>query len=303
MTAPDDAGDLRALRTDDGVELAYRDLGTGPDVVILVHGQGASYRQWNARAEELAATGRRVLVPDLRGHHFSRTPRSAALTMRRLAEDIRQLADAAQAPRVHLAGWSLGGLVVQRLAHDHPARVASLCLVNTFADWRAGGRFRRHVRVPVEVAAGFGLMGILPRARVERMMERTTRALFTSSTRARRPDLVEICVEDFARNAPRREIRTIARKGSARFDSTGWLPDVRCPVLIVAGGRDHVPEYMPREMHRLLPVAELAWWPDLGHMIPIDDPAGFHEEYTSFLDRAADGEVAGGAERTRRASP
>lgn len=303
MTVANGADDLRTLRTDDGVELAYRDLGTGHDVVILVHGQGASYRQWNANAEVLAATGRRVLVPDLRGHHFSATPPSAALTMRRLAEDIRHLADEVGAPVVHLAGWSLGGLVVQRLVHDHPARVASLCLVNTFADWLAGGWFRRHVRVPVEVAVGFGLMGILPRSLVARGMDRTTRKLFAHATLARRPELVDICAEDFARNAPRREIRTIAQKESARFDSTGWLPDVRCPALIVAGGRDHVPEYMPREMHRLLPEAELAWWPELGHMIPIDDPAGFNEEYVSFLDRVGAGEFAGGAVHTRTVSP
>ncbi len=57
------------LTTDDGVRIAYDDLGPRAGVpVVLCHGLAAAGVQLAADAGYFAALGLRVLVPDLRGH-------------------------------------------------------------------------------------------------------------------------------------------------------------------------------------------------------------------------------------------
>ena len=65
-------------------------------------------------------------------------------------------------------------------------------MVNTFADRRADSR-TRHVRVPIEAAVSFPLVGLLPTRAFVRMMDGTTTKLSSAETLAARPGLVDIC--------------------------------------------------------------------------------------------------------------
>lgn len=99
-------------------------LGAGPDVV-LVHGWGMHSGVWEDVAEALF-DHHRVTVVDLPGYGFSR-----ALDIRHDLDTLCQTVAAAVPTPAAWVGWSLGGLVAQRLAITAPERVSRLILTNS----------------------------------------------------------------------------------------------------------------------------------------------------------------------------
>jgi pimeloyl-ACP methyl ester carboxylesterase len=104
----------------DGGRLTYRELGTGRPVVLL-HGFTATGATWfdAGPAHALAERGRRVIVPDLRGHGSSAAPDDpAAYPPDVLTDDlltlVRHLGLDEETGGYDLAGYSLGGRVVLR---------------------------------------------------------------------------------------------------------------------------------------------------------------------------------------------
>jgi len=195
-------------------------------------------------------------------------------------------------------GWSLGGLVVQQLAHDHPERVQTLALVNTFYDWACGPRHRKYTSVPMAVLQ-VRIMGLVPAGLMRRLGAAMARKVLAPATRERHPHLVEMLGDEFGRNLGTEFVRRLALRSTARFSSTAWLPSLNVPVLIVAGAKDHVPLWMAESMHGLIPNAELVVWKDGTHMVPMDDPAGFNATLCDFITRAEAGTVTAGARVSR----
>jgi pimeloyl-ACP methyl ester carboxylesterase len=122
----------------DGVELAWRELGEGR-AVILLHGL-FSDAQMNwikfGHAEKIAATGFRVIMPDLRAHGLSAKPHDAASYTRGvLARDVRELVAHLGLTDYDLGGFSLGARTAVQVVGE-------------------GGRPRR------AVIAGMGLQGL-----------------------------------------------------------------------------------------------------------------------------------------------
>lgn len=101
---------------------------------VLVHGGGHTGLSWALVAARLAAAGRAVVAPDLRGHGETRCGDERDLSSARLVDDVVWLAlEAAPAGcSLVLAGHSLGGSVAVRAAADPrlAGRVAGVCVVD-----------------------------------------------------------------------------------------------------------------------------------------------------------------------------
>jgi pimeloyl-ACP methyl ester carboxylesterase len=114
-----------------GGELAVlRWPATVPDapVVLALHGITANAASWTRVAHHLA--GRVTLVaPDLRGRAGSRGV-GAPYGIGVHADDVPVMLDALGEDRVVLAGHSMGAFVAAVAAVRHPARIASLVLVD-----------------------------------------------------------------------------------------------------------------------------------------------------------------------------
>lgn len=121
---------IRRVPVDD-VDLAYEDLGAGDRALVLVHGFTGSRDDFAGVADALTDLGRLVLL-DQRGHGDSSNP-GTGYTFERLVADLAGLFDAAGIERADLLGHSMGGMVALRYALDHPARVASLILMDSGA--------------------------------------------------------------------------------------------------------------------------------------------------------------------------
>jgi pimeloyl-ACP methyl ester carboxylesterase len=133
----------------DGLELSYRETGVGRAVVLLHGFLSTAREQWLrfGHAARLAGLGRRVIMPDLRGHGDSARPHDAdAYPPDVLADDGLALIEQLGLSDYDLGGYSLGARTAVRMivrgAKPGRAIVAGMGLEGILHGSRRGGRFR-----------------------------------------------------------------------------------------------------------------------------------------------------------------
>jgi pimeloyl-ACP methyl ester carboxylesterase len=124
----------RAIPTADGVTLAVCDDGAGIPVVLL-HGLTASRRYVVMGSRALQRSGHRVIAYDARGHGASSpAPDPGAYHYEDLSNDLAAVLDALAIERAVLAGASMGGHTILRLALEQPERVAGIAVITPAYD-------------------------------------------------------------------------------------------------------------------------------------------------------------------------
>lgn len=114
------------------VELHYEISGPeGAPVVLLGGSLGTTGAMWDAQVKTLSARMRTVAF-DHRGHGSSPVP-TGPYTIADLGGDVVALIDRLGLERVSYVGLSIGGMVGQWLAANHPERVDRLVLIATSA--------------------------------------------------------------------------------------------------------------------------------------------------------------------------
>src|SRR3981081_1072901 len=98
--------------------------------LVLVHGLGARGEDWAAMIPALAAQGFHVYAPDLLGHGRSPKP-DVDYSISLEEQTVAQFMQAVHVPRADIAGWSMGGWVVMKLALDHPEMVDRLVVYDS----------------------------------------------------------------------------------------------------------------------------------------------------------------------------
>lgn len=120
----------------DGVQIAYRDSGAGTAPVMLVHGMGGDGHTWDRLARQLVRDGRRVIIPDLRGH--GRSAHADSYRFDEFGADIQKLCERLELGEVDLVGHSLGGYAVSRVAQERPDLVRRLVIEECPLPLRSG---------------------------------------------------------------------------------------------------------------------------------------------------------------------
>ena len=111
---------LQHFAARDGQALSYRLYpGTGPDVVVLIHGSSGESSGMHAVAKTLSAVGDIVYAPDLRGHGFDGNPGDIGY-IGQLDDDLVDFVGVIRPLHPHadliLVGHSSGGAFVLRIA-------------------------------------------------------------------------------------------------------------------------------------------------------------------------------------------
>src|SRR3954464_3579909 len=113
------------------VEIYYESFGDPVDpTLVLVNGLGSQCINYAVEwCESFAAEGYRVIRFDNRDTGLSSKLDGRDYGLADMAADVLAVLDAEGVDRAHVMGVSLGGMVVQRLAIDHPERLLSLTSV------------------------------------------------------------------------------------------------------------------------------------------------------------------------------
>lgn len=117
-----------------GVDLCIETFGaTGDPAVLLIGGASASMDWWDDEFCARLAEDRHVIRYDLRdtGRSVASPAGEPNYTNADLAADALGILDALGIERAHIVGISMGGGIAQRIAVEHPERVASVTFMST----------------------------------------------------------------------------------------------------------------------------------------------------------------------------
>lgn len=240
------------------VNLNYRVDGNGPDPLVCIHGVGSSLEAWSGVVERLAGDFT-ILTFDLRGHGDS-TKIKGRYDIDDFVAETLSLADHMDFQSFHLAGFSLGGLIAQRLALTHLDRIRRLVLLSTVAGRTPDERERVLSRL---AALQAGEPGSHYNASLSRWL--------TENFQAQNPEKIDALRARNALNDP--ECYASAYRVLAETDFGGLLDQIRCPTLIATGEEDAGSNpRMARYMHERIVGSQLQILPGLRHSILIEAP-------------------------------
>ena len=261
-----------------GAELVYSIEGDGPETVLLIMGLGARAADWGTRFPGALAERYRVVRFDNRG--VGRSPRAAAgYSLADLADDAVAVLDAVGAARAHVVGVSMGGMIAQLVALDHPARVARLVLLST----HHGGPDLE--RTHPDALRLFDPATLLAGSRdPEAMMRHGIDVITAPGFAARSPEIVAELVEN-ARVAPTHPAVFIAQfQAILASDRSERVRAITAPTLVVHGTEDKlIRPSNGRLLAERIPGARLVMLEQCGHMPMHEQPDALAAHVLAFL--------------------
>ena len=275
---------LRLYHHPDGARVAYREVGTGPALVLL-HSLGLSYREWEPVVAPLSARFR-VVLPDLPLHGDSEDRPRHPYTPRWLTDVVAGFCREVGGPRTMLAGHDFGAELALLAAWQNQIEPARLVLMGTRLHRREEfGAKRAAWRLACRAAAMPGLDRLLAYGATAVFRPAVGDRLAVSPATGAR-DLLRHAFADVGGNGNRaRSWAKFARHwppGPQRHLLDAY-PGIDMPVLLLWGTEDRAhPLLAAHEALDLIPQAQLRTLPGTGFLMAYDDPVGVARELIAF---------------------
>lgn len=176
-------------------------------------------------------------------------------------------------PRFALMGLSMGGYVVLEIMRQAPERVTHLSLLDTNA--RPDSDERKQTRLAEMALVREGKSALVSRMALPGLLA---------------PKHLDGPIAEAVHDmAMRVGVDTYLRQQTAimgRIDSRPFLKDIAVPTLVGIGAEDKlIPMPMSEEMAEMIPGAELAVFPDAGHVPTMENPAAVEVAVRAWLGR------------------
>jgi pimeloyl-ACP methyl ester carboxylesterase len=263
------------------IDIAYETFGDPSDpALLLVMGLATQMIAWHEDfCGQLAERGFHVIrfdnrdvgrstamrdipVPTLRQLAL-RSKKAAGYTLSDMAADAIGLLDHLGIERAHVVGASMGGMIAQTIAIEHPDRVLSLCSImsNTGARWSGQPRLATY-RV---------LLGTPPKDRdkfIEHVLK-MYKVIGSPDFDRNEDDLRDMAARSYDRGrnpaGSGRQLAAIIAAG----DRTERLHGVRVPTVVIHGTKDKlVSPSGGRATAKAIPGARLVKIEGMGHDLP-----------------------------------
>lgn len=237
-------------------EITVHTMGSGPPLVLL-HCLGVDHRFWDFAVP--LARQFRLLRYDLPGHGETPVPRQPY----QIADLSAQLADVLQAKgivRANVAGISLGGLIAQHFAANHPDNVEKLVLIDTTP------RYTDELRAMWdERATTARAVGVAP------MVSGLLQIWFSDTYLAQDPPSIRYVRDTLQKTSG--EGYAFACEALAAADVRKDAANIAVPTLVMCGEND-IPSFLDaaRWLADNIKDARLAWLPQARHASVIEYP-------------------------------
>ena len=285
-----------------GLNVHYKQAGSGEPLILLLHGFSASTFSWREVMQPLAAFGT-VVAYDRPGFGLTERPLGDELKNwpganpygpDAQADQVAALIEALGFEKAILVGQSAGGTIAMHAYLRHPERVQGIVFVDP-AIYRAGGapgRLRPLLEMPLLDRVG---------------------VLVSRSLAAQGDRLIKQAWHDPAKVTP--EVLAGYRKPLQveNWDRALWeftlagrdlklgerVKDVKAPTLVITGDDDRiVPTADSIRLASELPNAELVVIPNCGHLPQEECPEPFLEAATRFMSQQRSTAASSQAEGT-----
>jgi pimeloyl-ACP methyl ester carboxylesterase len=267
------------------VSIRYFIAGTGPEVMVMLHGLASSADTWRDLLHDLDCNCTYYAL-DLKGHGGSSAPDDHAYTVDDNAAIVRAFLQARQLRGVILAGHSYGGTVALRTALDYnaePDRIRALLLLGTpgtkqhFPLYMTTLRYQRPARffekfTPAELSAWIAL----------RKMYYDRHA----ATPARIAQYANLWRDPQKNRAMRETGSEFLRHGLKEIAAE--TRNVHVPTLVIAGAKDAIVRTkQQKKLAGRIPNAQYVTIPACGHVPQEERPRETARDINAFVNSLA----------------
>jgi 3-oxoadipate enol-lactonase len=254
-------------------KMAVEEEGSG-DAVVCVHGLGGDSNTWTPLMPALA--GYRVVRVDMPGSGRSHGV-SGALTIERLAEFVVNACTRLNVTRAHFLGHSMGTIVCQHIAADHPKLVRSLALFGPLIAPTDAARTGIRTRAGKARSEGMAGMQEIAQTLMNAATSADSRQRFPAAAAFVRESLMRQDADGYARNC-----EALADAKAAAVER------IEAGTLLVTGDEDSVaPPQAVRAMAERLTNAKggvrTVVLSRCGHWTPLERPEDCMRELRGFL--------------------
>ncbi|KEH31111.1 putative soluble epoxide hydrolase [Medicago truncatula] len=294
------------------LKLHIAEIGTGPNVVVFLHGFPEIWYSWRHQMLALAGAGFRAIAPDYRGYGLSDSPpEPEKTTFTHLLNDLLQIIDALAISKVFLVGKDFGGPPAYLFSILHPERV--LGVITLGVPYVPPGPSMLHKYLP----EGFYILRWKEPGRAEADFGRfdaktVVRKVYILFSRSELPianenqeimDLVEpdtplpswFTEDDLSTYGALYEksgFRTALQVPYRTVGDDLNLPDpvVKVPTLLIMGGKDYVFKFpgiedliKSEKTKELVPNLEVTFIPEGTHFVQEQFPEQLNQLILAFL--------------------
>jgi pimeloyl-ACP methyl ester carboxylesterase len=258
----------------DGMQVHYRDEGSGPPLV-LIHGTSSSLHTWDGWVSRLGP-GRRIIRLDLPGFGLTGPAPDRDYSAVRYARLVGELLDQLGVAQADVAGNSLGGRVALTLSLTRPALVRRLVLVD--AAGLSGQRPPTIFQLARTPVVGRLLRWITPRF----LVKKNVNEVYGDPSRVTGA-LVDR-YDQLTRRAGNREALLDRLNGPLDPPLDDRLGELHLPVLLLWGDRDvWITPALGRRLHEGIAGSRLITYADAGH-VPMEElPEATARDTQAFL--------------------
>ena len=264
-----------------GINLYYEEHGSGFPLVWS-HEFAGDYRSWKQQVNFFSRRYR-VITYNARGYPPSDVPECLNdYTQAQSVDDLKALLDYLEIPRAHVGGLSMGGNVALNFGLAYPETARSLIVAGTGAGSTDPDAFRENVngRADAMRAGGMAAMGDYSHSQTRVQLRRKDPLGFEEF----RQGLMEHSALGSALT-----FAGVQGRRPTIFALEDKMRALDVPTLIMTGDEDEPCIETSVFMKRCIPKSGLAFLPQSGHAINLEEPDLFNRLVLDFLTAVEQG--------------
>ena len=260
-----------------GAELHYTDQGRGTPV-LMVHGYGGSYRNWQKLNDSLKDQYRVIRV-DLPGFGLSDLPgaKEEKIDFLKLYSDyFTFILDTLHVDSIYMIGNSMGGMMAWNAALQHPDKVKKLVLIGS-----AGYELEKVAQGVSKLMNVPGMGLVYSKGMPLSMSEGGARRVYADTSKINH---TEVANNNKLWNREGNLEAAYRLMQSHQFPDSSRIKDITIPTLILWGKNDRiVPVEHAYKFQRDIRGSQLVIIDTCGHVPMIERPAETASEIRKFL--------------------